>query len=139
MNLRFALTLFLLQLAFPVLADKPLAPDSIPGTTRVNAERALELILADPKMAIIDSRHAEEFAKGHIEGAINLLDNDTSAKTLAKYVANKNAPMLLYCNGERCMRSSHAAKIAVSEGYKKIYWFRGGWAEWIEKKMPITQ
>jgi len=139
MKLKFALTLFLLLLAFPVLADKPLAPDSVPGTTFVNAEQALELILADPRMAIIDSRHAEEYAKGHIEGAINMLDNDTSAKSLARHVRNKNAPMLLYCNGDRCMRSSNAAKIAVDAGYKKIYWFRGGWAEWIEKKMPIEQ
>lgn len=139
MKLKVALTLFLLHLAFPALADKPLAPDSVPGATLVSAEQALEIILANPRMAIIDSRHAEEYLKGHIEGAINLLDNDTSAKTLASHIRNKNAPMLLYCNGDRCMRSSNAATIAVNAGYKKIYWFRGGWAEWIEKKMPIEK
>lgn len=139
MKLKFALTLILLHLALPALADKPLAPDSVTGTTLVNAEQALELILANSKMAIIDSRHAEEYAKGHIEGAINLLDNDTSATSLARYIRHKNAPILLYCNGERCMRSSNAATIAVNAGYKNIYWFRGGWAEWVEKKMPIAQ
>lgn len=139
MRSRLALTLFLLHLAFPALADKPLAPDSVPGTTRVSAEQAVELILANPKMVIIDSRHAEEFAKGHIEGALNLLDTDTSPETLARHLAGKDAPMLLYCNGERCLRSSHAAKIAVDLGYKKVYWFRGGWKEWVEKQMPITK
>lgn len=139
MKVRFVLALILLQLALPALADKPLAPDSVPGTTRVSAEQALELILANPRMAIIDTRHAEEYAKGHIEGAISLLDLDTSAKTLARYIHHHNSPVLLYCNGERCMRSSNAATIAVNAGYKKIYWFRGGWAEWVEKKMPIAQ
>lgn len=139
MRSRLALALFLLHLAFPSHADKPLAPESIPGTTRVNAEQAVELILANPKMVIIDSRHAEEFVKGHIEGAINLLDSDTSPETLAKHLASKEAPVLLYCNGERCLRSSHAAKTAVNVGYKRVYWFRGGLAEWVEKKMPITK
>lgn len=139
MKSSIALACFLLHLSFPALADKPLAPDAVPGTTRVRAEHALELILADPKMVIIDSRHAEEFAKGHIEGAINLLDNDTSAKSLSKHVTDKNTPLLFYCNGERCMRSSNAAMIALNAGYKKIYWFRGGWAEWLEKKLPVAQ
>lgn len=134
-----ALALFLLHLSFPAFADKPLAPQAVPGTTRVSAEEALELILAHPKMVIIDSRHAEEYSKGHIEGAINLLDNDTTAKSLAMHVSGKNTPILLYCNGERCMRSSNAATIAVNSGYKNIYWFRGGWMEWLDKKMPVTQ
>jgi len=138
MRSRLAFVLFLLHLAFPALADKPLAPDLIAGTTRVSAEQALEIILAHPKLAVIDSRHAEEFAKGHIEGAINLLDTDTSPETLARNVAGKDTPMLLYCNGERCLRSSNAAKTAVKAGYKKVYWFRGGWAEWVEKKMPVA-
>jgi len=139
MKSTIALALFLLHLSFSAFADKPLAPEAVPGTTRVNAEEALEHILAQPKMVIIDSRHAEEYSKGHIEGAINLLDNDTTALSLAKHVSGKNIPILLYCNGERCMRSSNAAKIALKEGYTKIYWFRGGWAEWIEKKLPIAQ
>ena len=139
MRPRLALAIFLLHLAFPALADKPLAPDFVVGTTRVSAEQALELILANPKMAVIDSRHAEEFAKGHIEGAINLLDTDTSPETLAKHLAGKEVPMLLYCNGERCLRSSHAATTAVKAGYKKVYWFRGGWMEWTEKRMPVAR
>ena len=139
MRSKLALALFMMQLAFPVLADKPIAPDSVPGTTQVSAEQAVELILANPRMVIIDSRHAEEFAKGHIDGAVNLLDTDTSPETLARHLAGKDAPVLLYCNGERCLRSSNAAKIAVKAGYKKVYWFRGGWMEWFEKKMPIAQ
>ena len=139
MRSRFALAFFLLHLAFTALADKPIAPDSVPGTTRVSAEQAVELILANPRMVIIDSRHAEEFAKGHIDGAVNLLDTATTPETLARYLAGKDTPVLLYCNGERCLRSSNAAKTAVKAGYRKVYWFRGGWMEWLEKKMPIAQ
>jgi rhodanese-related sulfurtransferase len=139
MRSRLALALFLLHFAFPTLADKPLAPDSVPGTLRVSAEQVVELILSTPKLVAIDSRHADEFAKGHIEGAINLLDTDTTSESLARHTHGKDIPVLFYCNGERCLRSSNAAKTAVSAGYRKVYWFRGGWTEWVEKKMPMEK
>lgn len=139
MNSRLALALFLLHLAFPSMADKPVAPDSVPGTIRVSAEQVVELILSTPKLVAIDSRHTEEFAKGHIESAVNLLDTDTNSETLARHTHGKDIPVLFYCNGERCLRSSNAAKIAVDLGYKKVYWFRGGWMEWAEKKMPLAK
>lgn len=125
--------------AFPAFAVKPVAPDSIPGTILVNAEQAVEIILANPKLVVIDARHSEEYNKGHIEGAINLLDSDLTPEILARHAASKDTPLLIYCNGARCLRSSNAAKKAVAWGYKKIYWFRGGWNEWIEKKLPITK
>ena len=134
---RLAFTLLLLCVTFPALADKPVAPNSVTGAVLVNAEQVVELILSAPLLAVIDSRHAEEFAKGHIEGAINLLDTDTTAESLARCMHGKDNPVLFYCNGERCLRSSHAAKIAVNLGYKKVYWFRGGWKEWIDKQMPV--
>jgi rhodanese-related sulfurtransferase len=139
MRSRLALALCLLGLNLPALADKPIAPDAVPGTLRVSAEQVVELILSTPKLVTIDSRHADEFAKGHIEGAINLLDTDTTSESLARHTRGKDIPVLFYCNGERCLRSSNAAKIAVYQGYKKVYWFRGGWIEWVEKQMPITK
>ena len=137
MRPRLAFSLLLLCFALPALADKPVAPNSVIGTALVNAEQVVELILSTPMLTVIDSRHAEEFAKGHIEGAINLLDTYTTAESLARHTHGKDIPLLFYCNGERCLRSSNAAKIAVDLGYKKVYWFRGGWKEWIDKQMPV--
>lgn len=137
MRSRFAFTLLLLCLTLPALADKPVAPNSVAGAVRVNAEQVVDLILSTPRLVTIDSRHPEEFVKGHIEGAINLLDTDTTATSLARLTDGMDNPVLFYCNGERCLRSSHAAKIAVGLGYRKVYWFRGGWKEWIEKQMPV--
>jgi rhodanese-related sulfurtransferase len=139
MRSRLALTLCLLGLTLPALADKPIVPDSVPGTLRVSAEQVVELILSTPKMVVIDTRHADEYVNGHIEGAINLIDTGTTSESLARLTHGKDIPVLFYCNGERCPRSSNAAKIALDLGYKKVYWFRGGWNEWVEKQMPITK
>ncbi|WP_456408126.1 rhodanese-like domain-containing protein, partial [Thiolapillus sp.] len=54
--------------------QKPYAPESIDGVTMVSAEELVEMILADPGLLVIDSRKKSEYLKGHIEGAINMLN-----------------------------------------------------------------
>ncbi|MCW8918818.1 MAG: rhodanese-like domain-containing protein [Gammaproteobacteria bacterium] len=120
-------------------AEKPVAPLHIPGATALSAEQLVELVLATPELVIIDARKEEEFAKGHIENAISLPDTEMSTEVLAVHVAHKQTPLLFYCNGERCLRSTNAAKKALSWGYKSVYWFRGGWVEWREKNLPVEK
>lgn len=128
-----------LVLPFQVQADKPVAPEQIDGVTSVSAEATIKLILDTPALVVIDSRKAEEFANGHIEGAINLLDTAMTREQLAQHVNSHQTPLLFYCNGVRCLRSSHAVKKAKKWGYKTLYWFRGGWVEWREKQLPIAK
>lgn len=129
-----------LLLASPaVLAvERPYAPDNIPGIVVVNAEEVVELILTRSNLLIIDSRKRTEYAKGHIEGAVNLLNTDMQPEDLGMLDPEKNRTMIFYCNGERCLRSSDAIKKAMSWGYKNIFWFRGGWKEWSGKRLPVV-
>jgi rhodanese-related sulfurtransferase len=120
-------------------ADKPIAPQHIAGATDLGAEQLIELILATPQLVIIDARKQEEFDKGHIENAISLLDTQMSEETLAIHAPDKATPLLFYCNGERCLRSTNAANKALAWGYTTVYWFRGGWVEWSEKNLPIAK
>ena len=135
---KLALSLLML-ISTAALADKPTAPETIDGATNLSAEQVVDLIMATPELTIIDARKHEEYAKGHIEGAISLLDTAMGEADLAKHVADKSSPVLFYCNGKRCMRSTKAAKKALSWGYSKVYWFRGGWVEWREKQMPVSR
>lgn len=139
MTMRAFLLLSLFAWSLPAAADKPVAPTDIPGATAVSAEKLVELAAATPQLVIIDSRREEEFEKGHIEGAANLLDTDMTQEKLARLVPGKSTPVLFYCNGERCLRSTNAAKLALGWGYLKVYWFRGGWMEWREKNMPVVR
>lgn len=129
----------LLLCSTAALADKPIAPEHIPGATDLKAEQIIELILNTPQLVIIDARKEDEFAKGHIEKAISLLDTKMTEATLAAHVPEKDTPILFYCNGERCLRSSNAAHKALSWGYQTIYWFRGGWVEWRDKNLPVAK
>lgn len=118
--------------------QKPVVPEVIEGAQNLSAEQVIELILSTPDLVIIDARKRTEYIKGHIEGAINILNTQMDEPTLDKVTASKDSTLLFYCNGHRCMRSSDAVKKALSWGYTKIFWFRGGWKEWTDKRLPVV-
>ena len=117
---------------------KPMAPPAIDGAMNLTAEQVITLILTTPNLVIIDARKRSEYIKGHIQGAVNLLNSQMDENTLAHYANDKNAALLFYCNGPRCMRSSDAVQKALAWGYRNIFWFRGGWSEWSEKRLPVV-
>jgi rhodanese-related sulfurtransferase len=117
---------------------KPHAPEAIEDVVIVTAEEAIDLILENPGMPIIDSRKKTEYVKGHIEGAVSLLDTEMTEQDLLKIAPNRDAAILFYCNGVRCLRSSNAIRKARDWGYSNLVWFRGGWKEWSDKRLPVV-
>lgn len=129
---------FTILFSAPLWAEtKPVAPESMPGVIKVTAEEVIEQILLNPDLVVIDSRKKTEYAKGHIEGAVNLLNTNMNQQSLEMIAPDKTKPILFYCNGIRCLRSSDAVTKALDWGYKNIFWFRGGWNEWMEKRLPV--
>ena len=122
-----------------LLADeKPYAPENIQDVAIVSAEEVIEMILANPDLIVIDSRKKTEYQKGHIEGAINILNTRLKREDLESISPDKSREILFYCNGTRCLRSSDAIKKAKTWGYTRLIWFRGGWKEWTEKRLPVV-
>ncbi|MCU7846376.1 MAG: rhodanese-like domain-containing protein, partial [Candidatus Thiodiazotropha sp. (ex Monitilora ramsayi)] len=136
--MRFFALLFFVFATASTADDKPYVPESLPGATVVTAEEAVELILADPNLVVIDARKKSEYLKGHIEGAHNILNTTLTLADLEAVSPRKTTPLLIYCNGIRCQRSSDTISKAVNWGYSKIFWFRGGWKEWLEKRLPAV-
>ena len=120
-------------------ADKPLAPTEIPGAVKVSAEKTVDLIASRQTLLVFDSRRKDEFDKGHIEGAINLLDTEMTLGKLEKFAPQRDTPLLFYCNGQHCLRSGNAAKLALHWGYRNVFWFRGGWQEWSDSHLPVAR
>jgi rhodanese-related sulfurtransferase len=126
--------------AAQVGAEEKKVPESIPGTTLVSAEDAVNLITSKPDLVVVDARLARDRdASGWIEGSVPLPNTETTPESLAKHVPNKNTPVLFYCNGVKCGRSVESVGVALQAGYKNIYWFRGGWEEWTQKGLPATR
>jgi len=121
----------------PAIAEG--SPESIDGSTLVDAEGFIEVVSKTPDLLIIDSRIPGDRKQGYVEGSVSLPDVDTTCDSLAKLVPNKHTATLYYCNGVKCGRSAKAVKIALECGYSNIYWFRGGFEEWLAKGYPYLQ
>lgn len=119
-------------------SEKPYAPESMAGATTVSAEEVVAMILSNPELVVVDSRKKTEYVKGHIEGSVNILNTELTAKKLEDIAPDKTKALLFYCNGTRCLRSSDSIGKASDWGYTNIFWFRGGWTEWTEKRLPVV-
>lgn len=108
----FAALLFLFAVVLSA-DDKPFVPDTLPGATVVTAEEAIELILSNPGLLVIDAEKKTEFIKGDIEGAHNLLNTTLTLVEMEELSSDRSVPLLFYCNGVRCQRSSDAISKAV--------------------------
>ncbi len=118
--------------------QKPYAPENIQDVTIVSAEEVIDMILANPDLIVVDSRKKTEYQKGHIEGSINILNTRLTSEDLGRISPDKSKAILFYCNGTRCLRSSDSIKKAKKWGYQNLIWFRGGWKEWTEKRLPAV-
>jgi rhodanese-related sulfurtransferase len=121
------------------VAQEYTSAGKIAGATTVDAEGVIELVVQHPETVLIDSRVAADRADGYIEGSVSLVDTKTDCDSLAGLIAARTTPVIFYCNGVRCERSTRAAGIAVTCGYRDVYWFRGGIEEWRSKEFPLIQ
>jgi len=126
---------FLCKVSF---ADDYLSPDNIAGSTNIDAESLIELARDHEDLVIIDSRIKSDRRQGFITGSISLPDTETNCASLAS-LTDKSTPTMFYCNGPKCRRSDRAVSIAKDCGYTNLYWFRGGFEEWKEKRYLISK
>lgn len=121
-------------------------PMSLPGARIVSSAEVQDLIAKG--VPVFDVRDEEEYRKGHIPGARLVPYKEGSAKevgfdpgdddfALSRLPRDKNAPLVMYCDGTICWKSYKSATVAVAAGWKNIYWFRGGFPEWKEAGLPI--
>ncbi len=67
---------------------------------------------------LLDVRTAEEFADGHLEGAINL-EYTKVADGIGALIADKDQPIVVYCSAAK--RSAQALDTLLRLGYTKVY------------------
>ena len=66
---------------------------------------------------VIDTRTAQEFAGGHIDGAINI-PYEMIGNVIGKYEADKSRSIIVYCHSG--MRSAAAEKALKLAGYENV-------------------
>jgi len=83
------------------------------------------------RVVIMDVRTAEEYAAGHIEGAINFDVNGSSFASHAMKM-KEDTEYMVYCKSGG--RSVKACKIMSKAGMKNLYNLEGGYTAWSAKQ-----
>lgn len=91
---------------------------------------------AGEKMIVVDTREDNEWAKGHIPGAVHL-GKGVIERDVETTIPDKNATLVLYCGGG--FRSALAADNLQKMGYKNVISMDGGWRGWTESNFPVAK
>lgn len=95
---------------------------------QITIDEAKQIFDSDPEGSyiILDVRRADEFAQGHIPGAINVANETIGAEAPAE-LPDKNQVIYVYCRSGN--RSKQAAEKLAALGYTNIIEF-GGILDW---------
>lgn len=107
---------------------------SASATTTSNAQDFAEFI-SDKSVVILDVRTPDEFASGHIEGAINI---DVESGNFESEIAglDKNASYAVYCHSGR--RSAIATSKMAELGFTQLRDLDGGLESWTAAGQPLV-
>lgn len=135
----------------PLSTEAPSAatPEAVPGDYPANADEnrlatldQVVLALDDPMVAIVDARTADEFAAGHIPGAINVnypmnavpddpktyLSGEELTRLYADAGVTPDQLVVPYCTtGVRSAVTYTALRVA---GFPNVALYTGSWNEW---------
>ena len=90
--------------------------------TQISQDKAAEMMAEDDGHVIVDVRREDEYAEGHIPGAI-LIPNESIVDTPPEELPDFDQIILIYCRSGR--RSKEAAQKLADMGYTNVYEFGG--------------
>ena len=105
------------------------------GIKVISATEFSEAVKNDAAAVIVDVRTADEYAEGHIEGAMNLDVKDSEAFDNGVKAFDKNNTYYVYC---RSGRRSHNAAVKIQKAGFNVVDMDGGIKAWKEAKFPVV-
>ncbi|MFZ2301916.1 MAG: rhodanese-like domain-containing protein [Gallionella sp.] len=107
------------------------------GVTDIQPIELMQRIKANNAGLILDVRTPEEYAEGHIPGAINI-PHDQLGSRHQEIAAHKNKDIVLYCRSGG--RVGIAANILQAAGFSKLLHLAGDMGNWrMNGNLPIKK
>ncbi len=117
------------------------SPEQVDGATTIDTVKAHELW--ENRAAFVDTRKDTDFEAGRIPGAVQLafspkkgVDGQPFTAAALEGVVSKSDPLVCYCNGSDCDRSSWCAALAHEWGWTDVYYYRDGYPAWVAAGYP---
>lgn len=105
------------------------------GTIKTAAELKTKME-ETPNLKVVHALDAENYAEGHVPGAINIDYEKMLPDMLPK---DKSRPMVFYCTGGMCPVGKMAADKAASWGYTRVWVYKGGLQDWKSAGMKLAK
>lgn len=125
----------------PVTANQMLA-EARKSVPEVSAAQAKEKLDRGGVALILDVREPDEWAKGHIPGALHaprgMLEfyaDPTSSYAKSELTAKRDAPIVVHCAAGG--RSLLAAETLKKMGYSNVSSMAGGFRDWSARGFPV--
>ncbi len=135
-----ALLIFATVLVGGCAAATTVAPEILTqqaeNVSALEAQTLIQDNRSNPDFVILDVRTPEEFADGHIEGAVN---TDFYEGTFRNELdaLDKNKTYLVFCRSGN--RSQSTIDIMEELGFINIYHMTGGMIEWGAEGLPVVK
>jgi rhodanese-related sulfurtransferase len=91
---------------------------------------------AREKLTLIDVREDNEWARGHLPGAVHL-GKGIIERDIEQAFPDKQAQLVLYCGGG--FRSALVADNLQKMGYTNVVSMDGGWGGWTAAGYPVEK
>ncbi len=89
---------------------------------------------------VVDARPRDIYLLGHIAGAasIPMLDPDEGLVDFRQRIPHDRI-LIIYCSGYGCQDSFDLAMLLISEGYRDVRIYEGGFPEWQAAGLAVTK
>lgn len=105
-------------------------------TPLIDAAELVDRVARGEDLVILDVRSPEEFAAGHVPGAINIPHGEMGDR-LEEIAALGNLEIVLYCRSGR--RAGIAADVLRGAGYERLLHLDGDMLGWQARQLPVVR
>ncbi len=122
------LAIALVACAFPLVA-------AAAGPATIGPKALGERIAwADQSLLILDVRTPEEYAAGHLPGAVNL-PHEQLASRIGELAGARDRDVVVYCRTGK--RSAEALGLLGKAGFERLLHLEGDYTRWVGEKRPV--
>jgi rhodanese-related sulfurtransferase len=119
-----------------VLAAASLSAQAIRNVPRITIDE-LKPLIDQGAVLVLDVRRSDEFAQGHIPGAVNL--DYTLVSAQGSRFKGETRPIVAYCACANEMTAARAAVDLAALGVAGAKALKGGWDEWVARGERIER